>query len=52
MGSEMLVTLEREGQRFVARAAADLPLQADSPAWVRLPPERVHVFDAEGKRMA
>ncbi len=52
MGSEMLVTLDRAGGRFVARAAADLPLQADGPAWVRLPPERVHVFDAEGKRMA
>jgi ABC-type sugar transport system ATPase subunit len=51
MGSEMLVTLERAGQRFVARAAADLPVQADSPAWVRLPPDRVHLFDGEGKRI-
>ena len=51
MGSEMLVTLDRDGQRFVARTASDIPLQPDTPAWVRLPPDRVHLFDtADGRR--
>jgi multiple sugar transport system ATP-binding protein len=53
MGSEMLVTLERGGQRLVARTLADLPLQPDSPAWVRLPPDRLHYFDpASGARLS
>jgi ABC-type sugar transport system ATPase subunit len=50
MGSEMLVTLERNGQRLVARAAADLPVAANTPVWVHLPPHRVLEFDAAGDR--
>ena len=49
MGSEMLVTLERNGQRLVARAAADLPVVANTPVWVHLPPQRVLEFDSDGK---
>src|SRR5687767_4215961 len=50
MGSEMLVTLERNGQRLVARAAADLPVVANTPVWVHLPPHRVLEFDEAGDR--
>jgi ABC-type sugar transport system ATPase subunit len=50
MGSEMLVTLERNGQRLVARAAADLPVVANTPVWVHLPPDRVLEFDGAGDR--
>jgi ABC-type sugar transport system ATPase subunit len=52
MGSEMLVTLEVEGRRIVARTAADLAVEHDAPAWVHLPPGRLHVFDANGQRIA
>jgi ABC-type sugar transport system ATPase subunit len=50
MGSEMLVTLEWNGQRLVARAAADLPVAANTSVWVHLPPHRVLEFDAAGDR--
>jgi multiple sugar transport system ATP-binding protein len=51
MGNEMLVTLELEEKRLVARAPADLEVEADATAFVHLPPEKVHVFDGEGKRV-
>jgi len=52
MGSEMLVTLDRRGARLVARTAADLPVTPDQPVWMRLPAERVLMFDAlDGRRL-
>ena len=51
MGSEMLVTLDFRAKRFVARTAPELPIRPDAPVWVHLPPDRVHVFDADGRRM-
>jgi ABC-type sugar transport system ATPase subunit len=46
MGSETLVTLEHRAQRIVARVSGDRHFEPDQPAWIRLPPERVLVFDA------
>jgi len=46
MGSETLLTLEHRSQRIVARVAGDRPFEPDQPAWIRLPPDRVLVFDA------
>jgi multiple sugar transport system ATP-binding protein len=46
MGSETLLTLERRSQRIVARVAGDRMFEPDQPAWIRLPPDRVLVFDA------
>ncbi len=50
MGSEMLVTLDRNGQRLVTRAAADLPVKPNDIVWVHLPPQRLIEFDAAGDR--
>jgi ABC-type sugar transport system ATPase subunit len=49
MGNEMLVTVDREGQSIVARAAADLPVEADQLVWINLPPDRILRFDEEGR---
>ena len=46
MGSETLVTLDYRGQRLVARVAANLSVEAGQTAWIRLPPDRVLMFDA------
>jgi ABC-type sugar transport system ATPase subunit len=51
MGSEMLVTLELEGQRLVARTPADLAIGSDQDAWIQMSPDHILVFDAEGKRV-
>ena len=52
MGSESLVTTERGGQRVVARIAADLPVEANQPIWLRLPPDRVLLFSSDdGQRI-
>ena len=51
MGSELVVTIERGGQRLVARAAADLPVVADQQVWIHLPPDRVLRFDGQGRRI-
>jgi multiple sugar transport system ATP-binding protein len=48
MGSETLVTLEHRAQRIVARVSGDRHFEPDQPAWIRLPPDRVLVFDASG----
>jgi ABC-type sugar transport system ATPase subunit len=50
MGSESLVTIDREGHRLVARLAPDVGVEPGQDIWVRLPPERVLRFDAEGRR--
>jgi ABC-type sugar transport system ATPase subunit len=46
MGSETLLTLEHRSQRIVARVAGDRSFTPDQPAWIRLPPDRVLMFDA------
>jgi ABC-type sugar transport system ATPase subunit len=51
MGSELLVTIDWQGRRLVARTAADLPVQPDAPVSIRLPPERVLFFGANGRRI-
>jgi ABC-type sugar transport system ATPase subunit len=51
MGSESLMTIERDGQRLVARVAPDFRVEPGQQVWVRLPPERVLEFDAEGRRV-
>ncbi len=50
MGSEMLVTLEAARGTLVARAASDLQVDAEQRLWIRLPPDRLHEFDAGGVR--
>ena len=51
MGNEMLVTIATTRGTMVARAAADLIVAADQELWIRLPPERLHTFDAGGARL-
>ena len=51
MGNEMLVTITTARGTMVARAAADLIVDADQELWIRLPPERLHTFDAGGARL-
>ena len=52
MGNEMLVTIERDGQRLVARTAPDLPVATDQPVWIHLPPDRTLHFDpVNGRRL-
>ncbi len=46
MGNETLLTLDRAGQRLVARAAGDCGAAPGQRLWVRIPPERVVMFDA------
>jgi ABC-type sugar transport system ATPase subunit len=48
MGSETIVTLEYRAQRLVARVPADRVFEPGQSAWVRLPPDRVLMFDAAG----
>jgi ABC-type sugar transport system ATPase subunit len=50
MGSETLLTLEHRAQRIVARVSGDRRFEPDQPAWIRLPPDRILVFDASGGR--
>ena len=51
MGNEMLVTIATARGTIVARAASDLIVDADQELWIRLPPERLHTFDAGGVRL-
>ena len=51
MGNEMLVTIATARGTMVARAASDLIVDADQELWIRLPPERLHRFDAGGARL-
>jgi multiple sugar transport system ATP-binding protein len=52
MGSETFVTLEHRNQRLVARVTADRSFEPGQSVWVRLPPDRVLVFDASsGQRI-
>jgi len=46
MGSETLLALEHRSQRLVARVAGDRVFEPDQPVWIRLPPDRVLIFDA------
>jgi ABC-type sugar transport system ATPase subunit len=50
MGNETIVTLESGAARVVARGGADIALRAGEAAWVALPSERAHFFDAGGRR--
>jgi multiple sugar transport system ATP-binding protein len=50
MGSESLVTVERSGERIVARVPADLQVEAGQEVWLRFPPERMVYFDGNGIR--
>jgi ABC-type sugar transport system ATPase subunit len=53
MGSETVVTLERQGARIVARVGGDLALAPGQLARLTLAAERLHFFDAgSGRRMA
>ena len=47
-GSELHLVLDVGGHQLVARAPAGLRVQAGDRIGVRVPPERVHVFDADG----
>ncbi len=50
VSNEMLVTIEAARGTLVARAASDLQVDADQRLWIRLPPDRLHEFDAGGVR--
>jgi ABC-type sugar transport system ATPase subunit len=52
MGNETLVTLERDGDRIVARGVPDFYVAAGTPVWFSIVPERALFFDAEsGERI-
>ena len=51
MGSEMLVTIATPQGTLVARAASELAIDANQDVWILLPPERRHLFDAQGDRI-
>jgi ABC-type sugar transport system ATPase subunit len=51
MGNEMLVTLDWNGRRLVARTSPDLAVQGDGLVWIQLVSERLHVFDLAGNRL-
>jgi ABC-type sugar transport system ATPase subunit len=51
MGNESLVTLERDGVQFVARASSDVRFGPGEQIWIRFPPERTLYFDGEGRRI-
>jgi multiple sugar transport system ATP-binding protein len=51
MGNETLVTLDRAGQRLVARAAGDCAAAPGQRVWVRFAEGRVLIFNAEGRRI-
>jgi len=46
LGNETLVTVEYRGQRLIARVAGYRQFEPGQPAWIRLPPDRVLLFDA------
>jgi ABC-type sugar transport system ATPase subunit len=50
MGSESVVTVEQNGHRVVARVTPDVRVEPGQQVWMRLPPDRVLKFDAEGRR--
>ena len=51
MGNEMQVTIATARGTEVAHAAADLIVDAGQELWIRLPPDRLHTFDAGGARL-
>jgi ABC-type sugar transport system ATPase subunit len=51
MGSEMLATIAWQGQRVVARCAADLPLAPEQRVWVRWPEEKTLRFGRDGRNL-
>ena len=51
MGSEMLLAVEQDGDRLVARVSADFPGRAGDRVWIHLPAERTHWFDGAGQRL-
>jgi multiple sugar transport system ATP-binding protein len=46
MGNETLLTVDRAGQRMVARVSGDTAAVPGQRVWVRLPPDRILTFDA------
>jgi ABC-type sugar transport system ATPase subunit len=52
MGSESLITLERNGHRVVARVSPDVRVEPGQQVWMRFAPDRVLHFDEQGRRIA
>jgi ABC-type sugar transport system ATPase subunit len=50
MGSESLVTVDRAGERIVARVTPDFRVEPGQQVWMRFPEERLLYFDEEGRR--
>ena len=51
MGNESLITLDRDGQRLVAKVNSDVEVVADQRAWIHLPADRTLTFDENGRRI-
>ncbi len=51
MGNESLITLDRDGQRLVAKVDSDVEVVADQRAWIHLPADRTLTFDENGRRI-
>ncbi len=51
LGAETHVAVELAGTRLVARASRDFTAEPGAEAWVRVPRERWHRFDAQGVRL-
>jgi multiple sugar transport system ATP-binding protein len=53
IGNETIVTMTSAGDRIVARAPADLPIEAGHPVWFRMDDTKAVFFDpASGTRIA
>jgi ABC-type sugar transport system ATPase subunit len=50
MGSDSLLTLEREGTRIVARVPPDLRVEAGQRVYLQFPADRLLYFDGKGRR--
>jgi multiple sugar transport system ATP-binding protein len=47
MGNEALVFLRLGTEKIIARAAADFRAEPETPAWIKLDDDRLHLFDAD-----
>jgi multiple sugar transport system ATP-binding protein len=51
MGSESLLTLERDGMRIVARVAPDVRVEPGQQVWISFPADRILFFGSDGRRI-
>jgi ABC-type sugar transport system ATPase subunit len=52
MGSESLITIERNGHRVVARASPDIRVEPGQQIWMHFAESRLLYFDEQGRRIS